>query len=103
MIMTFTAHESRLRTLRILNSIEEHLGDRVAVTGQGSGAHIVLWPKRHISEAEAISRAAQLEVGVYGTWHYFYSRPSRTGLLLGYAHLREQDIREGIRRLGNIL
>jgi predicted PurR-regulated permease PerM len=26
MIMTFTAHESRLRTLRILNSIEEHLG-----------------------------------------------------------------------------
>jgi predicted PurR-regulated permease PerM len=26
LIMTFTGHESRLRTLRILNSIEEHLG-----------------------------------------------------------------------------
>jgi predicted PurR-regulated permease PerM len=26
LIMTFTAHESRLRTLRILNAIEEHLG-----------------------------------------------------------------------------
>src|SRR6202007_1819716 len=26
LILTFTGHESRLRTLRILNAIEEHLG-----------------------------------------------------------------------------
>ncbi len=87
----------------LLQAIQEHLGDRVAVTGQGSGAHIVLWPKGHISEAEAISQAAQLDVGVYATSHYFYSRSTRTGLLLGYAHMREQDIREGIRRMGTFL
>jgi len=41
MIMTFTAHESRLRTLRILNSIEEHLGGyllMVAMINLGVGA-----------------------------------------------------------------
>ncbi|MGZ5872723.1 MAG: AI-2E family transporter [Bradyrhizobium sp.] len=41
LIMTFTGHESRLRTLRILNAIEEHLGGyllTVTVINLGVGA-----------------------------------------------------------------
>jgi predicted PurR-regulated permease PerM len=41
LIMTFTGHESRLRTLRILNAIEEHLGAyllTVTVINLGVGA-----------------------------------------------------------------
>jgi len=87
----------------LLDVIKEHLADRVSITGEKSGAHIVLWPKRRVSEEAVIACAAELGVGVYGTSHYFYSRPQRAGLLLGYAHLREADIKEGIRRLATVL
>jgi GntR family transcriptional regulator/MocR family aminotransferase len=87
----------------LLKAIAEFLGDHVAVTGQDSGAHIVLWPQRHISEATAIARAADEGVGIYPTSHYFYGRQRKTGLLLGYAHMREDDVREGIRRLATVL
>jgi GntR family transcriptional regulator/MocR family aminotransferase len=92
-----------LRRDILLDAIDKFLGDRVTVTGQGSGAHVVLWPRRRISEYAAISLAAEQGVGVYGTSHYFYSRPRRTGLLLGYAHMRLEDVREGIRRLATVL
>jgi GntR family transcriptional regulator/MocR family aminotransferase len=87
----------------LLSAIEECLADRVTITGQNSGAHIVLWPQRRVSEDALIARAAEMGVGIYGTSHYFYSRPQRTGLLLGYAHMREGDITEGIRRLSTVL
>jgi DNA-binding transcriptional MocR family regulator len=47
--------------------------------------------------------AAARGVGVYGIGRYFFKRPSRPGLILGYPRLREADIREGIRRLAEVL
>jgi GntR family transcriptional regulator / MocR family aminotransferase len=110
--ITSGAYERYLRRARkanarrrdiLLNAIHEFLGDRVSVTGQSSGAHIVLWPRRHLSEEVVIAKAAEQGVGIYGTAHYFYSSPRKTGLLLGYAHMREADIKEGIRRLATVL
>jgi GntR family transcriptional regulator / MocR family aminotransferase len=87
----------------LLRAIDEFMCDRVSVTGQSSGAHIVLWPHRRLSEEAVIAKAADQGVGIYGTSHYFYGRTRRTGLLLGYAHMRETDIKEGIRRLATVL
>ncbi len=95
------ANARRRETL--LEAIEQHLGDRVEVTGHGSGAHIVLWPKNRVNEETVIGRAAEDDVGIYATSHYYYGRPTRTGFLLGYAHLREREIEEGIRRLANVI
>src|SRR5260370_9592179 len=33
----------------LMESINKHLGDRVEVTGDGAGAHVVLWPRKPIS------------------------------------------------------
>jgi GntR family transcriptional regulator/MocR family aminotransferase len=87
----------------LLECIRRWLGDRVEVTGAGAGAHIVLWPRERISEQAAITAAAARGVGVYGISPYFLSQPSHPGLLLGYSRLREGEIREGIRRLGEVL
>jgi GntR family transcriptional regulator/MocR family aminotransferase len=87
----------------LLEAVEEHLGRRVELTGDGAGAHIVLWPERRISEADAVAAAAARGVGVYGIEGYFLKRPARTGLILGYPRLREADIREGVRRLAEVL
>ncbi|MFL6429390.1 MAG: PLP-dependent aminotransferase family protein, partial [Acidobacteriaceae bacterium] len=105
------AYERHLRRVRrrnaarraaLLDAIHEHLGNRVTITGEGAGAHIVLWPKRRISEEVIITQAAERGVGVYGISGYFLTKPSRTGIMLGYARMRDAEIREGIRRLGDL-
>ncbi len=87
----------------LLEAIRLHLGDRVEVTGDGAGAHLVLWPKRRVAEETVIRSAAARGVGVYAISPYFLKRPARSGILLGYSRLREGEIREGIRRLSQAL
>lgn len=106
------AYERHLRRVRkanaarrraLLESVEIYLGDRVSVTGDGSGTHVVLWPRKRVSEEAIVERAAALGVGVYGIAPYYLSHPARPGLMIGYARMREDDIREGIRRLAEAL
>jgi GntR family transcriptional regulator/MocR family aminotransferase len=105
-------YERHLRRLRrrtaarrevLLDSLAKYLGARVDMSGDGAGAHIVLWPRRRISEEAIVANAASLGVGVYGISPYYLKRPIRTGILLGYSRMREPQIREGIRRLGAVL
>jgi len=83
----------------LLDAIHRHLADRVSVTGDASGVHIVLWPHGRASEKAILTRAAERNVAVYGVSGYFLKRSPQAGLLLGYSQMREADIREGIRRL----
>ena len=110
--ITSGMYERHLRRIRrrtgarrraLLDAIHKHLGDRVEVTGDGAGAHVVLWPRDSRAEETLVSRAASLGVRVYGISRYFPQEPSSVGLLLGYARLKEQEIREGVRRLAQVL
>ena len=105
-------YERHLRRLRrrnaarreaLLTAIHRYLGERVEVTGDGSGAHIVLWPKENDSEESVIARAASRGIGIYGISHCFLTKPSRLGFILGYSRMNEEEIREGIRLLGKTL
>jgi GntR family transcriptional regulator/MocR family aminotransferase len=109
--ITAGMYERHLRRLRrrntarreaLLHAIHRYLGERVEVTGDGSGAHVVLWPRKRVSENTAIAQAASRGVGIYGISGFFLTRPSRTGLMLGYSRMKEEEIREGIRRLGEV-
>ena len=87
----------------LLDCIHKHLGERVEITGDGAGAHIVLWPRGIVSEETVIKRATLRGVGIYGISPYFLRPPKRTGVMLGYSRMRESEIREGIRRLSGLL
>lgn len=86
----------------LLEAVQEHLGDRVTLTGDGAAAHVVLWLHRHVSEESVIAAAAACGVRVDGVAPYFANSP-RPGILLGYARLTDAEIREGIRRLGTVI
>jgi GntR family transcriptional regulator/MocR family aminotransferase len=110
--ITSGMYERHLRRVRrrnaarrdaLLQAIDEHLGNRVDVTGQGAGAHVVLWLRSRFSESALIERATSRDVGVYGISPYFMRRSSRKALVLGYSRLKEADIREGIRRLSQVI
>jgi GntR family transcriptional regulator/MocR family aminotransferase len=91
------------RRQTLLEGIQKYLGDRVEVSGDGAGAHVVLWPRRRMAEQTVIRNAAALGVGVYGLSPYFLKRPTQPGILLGYDRMREKAIQEGLRRLAEVL
>jgi GntR family transcriptional regulator / MocR family aminotransferase len=91
------------RRTALLESIDKYLGDRVELIGDGAGAHVVLWIKLRIPEQAIATAAAERGVRIYGISRYYLRPPRRTGILLGYARMKEQQIREGIRQLGEAL
>jgi len=86
----------------LLEAIDSVFGNSVGITGQGAGAHIVLWPTVHIDEAAVIASAEQRGVGIYGISGHYVHRPRRPGFILGFARLTPAEIREGIGRLRGI-
>lgn len=86
----------------LLDAIAKGWDGKVRLTGAGSGAHIVLWPGGNFDEAEAVTKAAARDVGVYSISGY-YLDGGPPGLLLGYSQLSVEDIREGIARLADVI
>lgn len=95
-------HAARRRAL--LAAAHEQLGERAQIGGANAGLHVVLWlrgaPRR---AAEIRKRAADRGVGVYAIDPFYRHGPKRAGLLLGYAALSLDEIREGIRRLATVI
>jgi GntR family transcriptional regulator / MocR family aminotransferase len=87
----------------LVDAVQHYFRDRVEMTGDGAGTHVVLWPAKRVGEAVILAEAAALGVGIYPISRYFMGRPSRSGFLLGYSNLTEAEIAEGIRRLAQIL
>jgi GntR family transcriptional regulator / MocR family aminotransferase len=110
--ITSGMYERHLRRLRrrnnarrtvLMEAIRTHLGDRVEVTGDGSGAHVVVWPRKRVSEEVVMEETLRRGVGIYGMSHCYVMAPKRTGFILGYARMNEREIREGVRLLGEVL
>lgn len=89
----------------LVEALADQFGDRVEVCGGNAGLHVLAWMKGKNGGLleDASGRAEKAGIGLY-TADPFYARPpGRTGILFGYAPLRERDIREGIRRLAEAL
>jgi GntR family transcriptional regulator/MocR family aminotransferase len=100
-----TRARNRERRAALLAAVAKHLGDRVDVAGANAGLHLLLWlrgvPARETPRI--VARAARAGVGVYAPDPFYLGRPPGAGLVLGYASLDEDAIREGIRRLARSL
>ncbi|HSJ97662.1 MAG TPA: PLP-dependent aminotransferase family protein, partial [Myxococcota bacterium] len=107
----FERHLRRTRTRNaqrreaLLAALREHCGDAVEVQGSSAGLHLLLWLKRvPPSKLDAVvRRTAEAGVGVYPVRPNYLQPPRRSGLLVGYASLDEDEIRQGIARLGGVL
>jgi GntR family transcriptional regulator/MocR family aminotransferase len=85
----------------LVGAVHKEFGDRAEVCGANAGLHLLVWLKGKRGERIAdVSRKAQMAgVGLYSVDSFYTKPPRRTGVVLGYAPLREREIREGIRRL----
>lgn len=93
------------RRAAMLAAFAEAFGDRAEIVGENAGIHMVVW-LRDIAASrldDVIARAAVRGLGIYSVAPYYLKPPARAGLLLGYGGLTEQEIREGVALLRDVL
>jgi len=97
--------DGQQRVTALMAAVRQHLGDRVEVAGANAGLHLLLWLRGvpAVRTPRIVARAARAGVGVYAPDHFYLGRPPGAGLVLGYASLDEDAIREGVRRLARSL
>lgn len=72
------------------------------ISGENAGVHILLTFKNGMKEDEAVQRAAKYGVKVYGLSRYYVGEaklPEEETVILGYANLQEEEIRDAVRLL----
>src|SRR5262245_8416047 len=107
----FARHVSRSRArtadrrAALLDAVGAYLGDRALVCGADAGLHVLVWLRDVGPERlPGIVRAAEaVGVGVYPVTPHCLVPPREAGLVLGYAALSAEEIREGIRRLAGAI
>lgn len=84
----------------------EELGsfsDICSISGENAGVHLLLRFTNGMSEAEAVSRAKEAGVRVYGLSDSCIGHiPEEPTVILGYANMEEDRIREAARRLRSV-
>ncbi len=91
-------HDALLQALRIF-------GRQITVTGDHAGLHLAVQFLDQPSEHTIIETAKQADIRLYGlSAHYLEPAPAYPPtILFGFGNLEETDIREGIRRLWEVL
>lgn len=87
-------HDVLMTEIRKMRGVRQVLGDH-------SGVHILLQMDEHLTEQELITRAEQAGIRVYPLSEYCVDEMDYPPtVILGYATLSEEEIREGIALLG---
>ena len=106
------AFERHIRTSRavclerrdaLLAAAHRHLRGRLDLQPCPAGFHGVGWLAAGRTDAEAVTRAAAHGVKVMPLSEFYFEKPRRDGLLLGYAATKPAAIKAGIERLARAL
>lgn len=83
----------------ILNELQRLSGFRIS--GENAGIHLLLTSETGVSEETLIQKALESGVRIYGLSEYYIGEVGRREdtVILGYANLSEEEIREGVGRL----
>jgi len=116
---SYDRHVRRMRRLQqarqgaLTDALAKHLGDRMRIQGAASGLHLVAWiPGLPASAEPALVQAARERgVRVYPVGALYLPARARprgamqrpAGLVMGYALLGADAIKEGVRRLESAL
>jgi len=65
--------------------------------------HLIGWLPQNLDDRLVSQMAAQQGIDVQSLSSYSKQKPERPGLLLGYAGVNDQEIREGIKILASVL
>ena len=100
-----TNTSNAVRRTALVAAVHKEFAERAEVCGANTGLHLLVWLKGKNGRmiADVHHKSEKAGVGLYTMDPFYLRPPRRTGIVLGYAPLRERDIREGIRRLAEAL
>jgi GntR family transcriptional regulator/MocR family aminotransferase len=96
--MRRSAEALRARRDALVAGLREHAGDRIRIVGAHAGMHLLVW-LRGMSRAQGDAfraRARELGLGIPSVAPEYLSPPDRAGILLKYAGVSLQEIREAM-------
>jgi GntR family transcriptional regulator/MocR family aminotransferase len=101
----FTRHLRRMRAIyaerrrALETAVRRDLGGVARIVGERAGMHLVAMLPPGTRDRDVALRAARRAISVIPLSSCYTSRPSEPGLVLGYASVREAEIRDAVRRL----
>lgn len=107
----FSRHVRRLRQLyadrriALLKALAHYFGNRVGVSGESAGLHVMIRFNTGLSTEEIIEKASQAGVGLTSTQRFYFppTVPPHAEFILGYGNLSQTQIEEGIRRMSTFI
>jgi GntR family transcriptional regulator / MocR family aminotransferase len=105
----FTRHVRAMRRryfeLRrlLVDELELRVGNALTITGADVGLHVVARLLSGVDDREVSGRASAVNVTAPPLAAYYLGKPRVSGLVLGYGHLNDDEIRTGVRRLASAL
>ena len=107
----YERHLNRMRSLykskhdRILKWLKEDMGRVCTYSGENAGIHLLIHFRNGLSEQEAVKRAKEVGIRVYGLSEFMVNGqvpPEEATILLGYATLDEKDLQQALQCLEEI-
>jgi GntR family transcriptional regulator/MocR family aminotransferase len=102
-------HVRRMRSLYLERQeyfremAEQKLGGLLELNPAGAGTHLIGWLPRGAKDQVVARNAAEAGVEVRPLSSYYVSRPSRAGLVLGYAAFDRSETDAAMRKLASVL
>lgn len=100
-----SAAELRRRREALLKGLQRHAGAHIEVAESQAGMHIVVWLRRltYSDLDRLIETARMLGLGIHPIHPYYQARPSRPGLLVGFAGVSVGQIEKATELFGQAL
>lgn len=104
----FARHIRRTRALyaerqqTLVAALQQQLGDDVTVGCAEAGLHLVAWCKTAVDDQQIAKAALRQGIEVAPISAYSMLTPARSGLVLGYGMLNQDEIRAGVRKLETV-
>ncbi len=87
----------------LLSSLKEFFGDRVYIQGEHAGLHLYVKFRTALTDAEIVKLAMDKGVGITPVSPFYAGLAPQSEFIMGFADLGTSVIREGVRRLAEVI
>lgn len=105
----FLRHIRRMRALYahrqkiLIEAIQQELQGIIELEEHEAGMHLIGWLPQGLDDRQVSRQLAQRGIDAQALSLCSMQKPERPGLLLGYAGVNEQEIREGVRCMAGVI
>jgi GntR family transcriptional regulator / MocR family aminotransferase len=105
----FLRHIRRMRALYahrqqiLLEAVRQELHGAIELEEHEAGMHLIGWLPQGLDDRQVSQLIAQQGIDAQALSAYSDQKPERPGLILGYAGVNEQEIREGVEHIARVV